>query len=224
MVKDGYVLETQGLVVGYPGNPLLGPLNLRLRLGDVLIVFGPNGSGKTTLLKTLTGLRKPLQGRIICCGGEPSRTASFIYLVPETTTLPVSITAEDYVKTIALLYKADSESVEEALAIVDIPRKVLIAKLSQGQRRRLQLSTAIVVKKKVRFIAIDDPTVGLDDEGLPLLADIVKNIKNYSAVIITSRENRLIELFHKEIPNTSVLHTDELRYRATKQTITRSTA
>ncbi|MEM3974156.1 MAG: hypothetical protein QW320_07310, partial [Ignisphaera sp.] len=105
-----------------------------------------------------------------------------------------------------------------------IPRKVLIAKLSQGQRRRLQLSTAIVVKKKVRFIAIDDPTVGLDDEGLPLLADIVKNIKNYSAVVITSRENRLIELFHKEIPNTSVLHTDELRYRATKQTITRSTA
>jgi len=69
------------------------------------------------------------------------------------------------------------------------------------------------VKDVVRFIAIDDPSVGLDDDAIPLLLDIVRNVREGSAVIITSREKRLVDAFREKVSDVTVIYTNDLHYR-----------
>ena len=59
------VLSIEGLTAGYDGAPVIRDIDLRVGAGEVVALLGPNGAGKTTTLKAVSGLVRPLRGRIV---------------------------------------------------------------------------------------------------------------------------------------------------------------
>ena len=82
------ILTLRDLEVGYGGRPLLPPIQLELRTGDVWALVGPNGSGKTTLLRSILGLLPRIGGRLDWGGRAPA-----VGYVPQRSSLDGSIPA-----------------------------------------------------------------------------------------------------------------------------------
>ncbi|MFZ5450197.1 MAG: ABC transporter ATP-binding protein [Thermodesulfobacteriota bacterium] len=84
------VIRVEALDLGYEDRLVLAGLNFRVKRGEFVGILGPNGSGKSTLLHALSGLLRPLQGRIVvkadALGGLPSRLrAQILAVVPQST-------------------------------------------------------------------------------------------------------------------------------------------
>ncbi len=75
--SDACVLELEGVVAGYGGARVLQGVDLKVRAGSITCIVGPNGAGKSTLLKTVSGVCRVLQGRVVlrgrtAAGGAPA--------------------------------------------------------------------------------------------------------------------------------------------------------
>ena len=73
MPDSAAALTVEGIVAGYGGVPVLNNVSVAARPGTITAVLGANGAGKTTLLRTISGLVKPRQGRILVDGANVSR-------------------------------------------------------------------------------------------------------------------------------------------------------
>src|SRR3954470_22795516 len=69
------VLSIEGLTAGYDGAPVIRDIDLRVGAGEVVALLGPNGAGKTTTLKAVSGLVRPLRGRIVFDGADTAKVA-----------------------------------------------------------------------------------------------------------------------------------------------------
>jgi zinc transport system ATP-binding protein len=179
----------ESLVIGYPGRRVAGPLDLEWRGGGVHFILGRNGSGKTTLARTLLGLAPPLSGRVRL---EPDGARAYVPQgESELDAAPVSVGEAVEMG----LWGRDARGrprpggrpggasrrerrarVERALAAVGLEarRDERFARLSRGQRTRVRIARALI--GEARFVVLDEPTAGLDDESRgelsPRLAEI----------------------------------------------------
>ncbi|MEO5375905.1 MAG: ATP-binding cassette domain-containing protein [Alphaproteobacteria bacterium] len=175
----------------FPGAPmpLFESLDLQLAPGQVMLVTGPNGSGKTTLARLLVGLLEPGRGQVMADGIDLRQLDSrwwrrqVGYLPQEPTFLPGSI--GDNLR--ALDPTLDTERLNAILAsaglkgfvdgqpqgletpIVDGGRT-----LALGLRRRLALARALV--NPIRLAVFDEPTEGMDGEGVAALHAVVNGL------------------------------------------------
>ncbi|ANF23358.1 ABC transporter ATP-binding protein [Thermococcus piezophilus] len=188
------MLELQNLVAGYGKIPIIGPINLQVEKGEVVILWGPNGVGKTTLLRTIASFLKPLEGSVKLNGKPIPKLKRKIFLLDERVTLPGSLKAIEYLKVVGALYGHYS-NYSKLLKYVGVHPNVLISHLSQGQQRRLQLASILAAESAELFL-IDDPTVGLDDYSVEALIPwFVEYLMNKDKiVIISTRTNYLKEL------------------------------
>ena len=69
------VLSIEGLTAGYDGAPVIRDISLHVGGGEVVALLGPNGAGKTTTLKAISGLVRPLRGRIVYDGADTAKIA-----------------------------------------------------------------------------------------------------------------------------------------------------
>ena len=69
------VLSIEGLTAGYDGAPVIRDISLHVGGGEVVALLGPNGAGKTTTLKAISGLVRPLRGRIVYDGADTTKIA-----------------------------------------------------------------------------------------------------------------------------------------------------
>ena len=79
-----FPLIAENLVVEFNGKHILGPLDLTVNKGDILLILGPNGSGKTTLLKSLHGIMKLKRGSIkwSCSDKSSMQKQMFVFQTP----------------------------------------------------------------------------------------------------------------------------------------------
>ena len=143
--------------------------------GEWVRITGPNGSGKTTLLRALAGLTRPDSGVIEWAGDVPL-PASRAYVGHATgwkDTLTVS-------ENLALGWSLDGEAAggdtvatDDALrrAGLERQRHLVLARLSQGQKKRLHL--ARLVHSTRRLWLLDEPTAALDDQGVELFTGLL---------------------------------------------------
>jgi ABC-2 type transport system ATP-binding protein len=134
----------------------------------LLAVLGPNGAGKTTTLEMLEGFTAPTSGAIRILGADPHRGGrswrARIGLVLQSTSLDAELTVRDTLSLFAQLYPAP-RPVDEVLELAGLTEdaQTRVGVLSGGQRRRVDVSIAIIGRPDILFL--DEPSTGLDPEA-----------------------------------------------------------
>lgn len=175
MPDNGDIIRTEGLTIGYRGEPVLAEIDLNIKKGEIFGILGPSGCGKSTLLKTLTGLLPPIKGRIFLAGEEisasdPERLAQarrHIGVLFQSGALIGSMSVADNV---ALPLKDSTNLpaeiirrvVQLKLDLVKLGDKGRLepAELSGGMKKRAGLARSMALDPQILFC--DEPSSGLD--------------------------------------------------------------
>ena len=154
---------------------LFAGLSFTAASGEWIRVVGPNGSGKTTLLRALAGLTRPEAGRIDWTGDAPlAESRAYVGHAPGwKDTLTVT-------ENLRLAWSLDGASADDdalahalAKAGLERQRSLSVARLSQGQKKRLHL--ARLARSTRPLWLLDEPTAALDDAGACLFSELISD-------------------------------------------------
>jgi iron complex transport system ATP-binding protein len=173
------VLSTQHLTIGYrkkgTENVIQHDLNLRLESGKLVGLIGPNGSGKTTLLRTIAGLLKPIDGKILIDDkhllllSQHEKALNVSFVLTEKVDIAnadvfdmVSFGRFPYNNWRGNLSEEDRKKVFQALQMVRMETMIhrLVSELSDGERQRVMIAKALA--QDTPIILLDEPTAHLD--------------------------------------------------------------
>ena len=171
----------------------LGPIDLEIREGEWLGVFGRNGSGKTTLLRILVGLSRLTTGTIAIReqrepGPEDWRAfRRSLGFMPERVALFDNLTGESTLRYFARLKGVDPSEVTPLLERVGLrdAAKRKTSGYSKGMRQRLNLAQALLGDPKV--LILDEPIEGLDAHGVRDFFELLKEVKGRTVVFSSHR-------------------------------------
>jgi heme exporter protein A len=186
-VTDHQHFSASNLTVSRGDRKIFSGLTFDAPVGKLLKLIGPNGSGKSTLLKALSGLIEPDDGDIK--SGTQSITldhdwlsANLCYLGHKNA-LKKEFTVIENIEFWAELWSTKDKIDSSITALgIDYLRDMPVQYLSSGQARRTALARSMCHGGQVWLY--DEPTVGLDDEGLSLLAKAMQNHLENSGIII----------------------------------------
>lgn len=175
MADAPYILSAKILEIGYNGKSITYPLNLSLQRGTLTALIGTNGCGKSTLIRTLSGLQKPLKGKVLIkndnvtslSGNRRARLISHVltdshYLRSITVRDMVGMGRFPYTNFSGKLTAKDSEVVEQSMLQVNVAHKAdqSLYSLSDGERQRTMIAKALAQDTPIIFL--DEPTSFLD--------------------------------------------------------------
>jgi len=193
------VVETVDLTKVYNGTTVVDKLNLRIEEGEIFGFLGPNGAGKTTTILMLLGLTEPTSGVARICGHnstrEPLKVKSIAGYVPERVGFYEDVTAHYNLAYTARLNGFPEEvvmqRVSEALEVVGLlpVAKNKVQTFSRGMKQRLAIADVLVKMPKLAFL--DEPTTGIDPEGVKEMLDLIKKIAEERKMTIIMSSHQL---------------------------------
>lgn len=180
-------IEFDDVVAGYKDLMILNNLSFQVRRGSITLLLGPNGAGKSTVLKTLFGLLKPRQGRILLDGADISGAsqkellARGIAFVPQGRNLFGQLTVFQNLELggITLGTKTTHERIPEVLEFFPRVKERLHSQasaLSGGEQKQLEIGRALLLRPKV--LLIDEPSIGLSPM---VVQDVFKLLQRLAA-------------------------------------------
>jgi len=175
----------------------LNHVSLSFKRGEIVLLAGPNGAGKSTLIKVLLGLVKPCEGHLKLNGKKSKVTNSFkstIGYLPEAVAFTESLNGYQILKFFATARGVKKTRISEVLSQIGLTNaaKRAVRGYSKGMRQRLGLGVAILTNPAL--LILDEPTGGLDQEGLNVLWDVMKDCaKEDRTVLISSHDLTLLE-------------------------------
>jgi ABC-2 type transport system ATP-binding protein len=144
----------------------LDGFTLAVREAEVLSLLGPNGAGKSTAIALLLGLRVPDSGAARLFGLDPRRTAARrnVGVAPQETAFPPTLRVGEVIEFVRCHYAwpLDASVLTEHFGLERLLRRQL-GGLSGGERRLV--AVALAFAGRPRFVALDEPTAGLDGEA-----------------------------------------------------------
>lgn len=191
-------VETVDLTKTYDNTTVVNKLNLHIEEGDIFGFLGPNGAGKTTTILMLLGLTEPTSGVARICGHnstrEPLKVKSISGYVPERIGFYDDLTARHNLTYTARLNglsdKLAMERIGESLEIVGLSEVTdhKVQEFSRGMKQRLAIADILIKRPKVAFL--DEPTSGIDPEGVREMLDLIAGIatEQEMTVILSSHQ------------------------------------
>jgi ABC-2 type transport system ATP-binding protein len=193
MGKSG-IIETNDLVKNYGKFTAVDKLNLRVEEGEVFGFLGPNGAGKTTTILMLLGLTEPTSGTALISGFDPTREPLKVKRItgylPEKVGFYEDLTATenlDYTAALnGLSREVASSKIKALLDMVGLSEMAehKVGTLSHGMKQRLGIADVMIKDPKVAFF--DEPTSGIDPEGIEQVLAIIKNMAKQKVTIVLS--------------------------------------
>jgi Cu-processing system ATP-binding protein len=151
----------------YPNVNALHPLNMSVKAGEVLGLFGHNGAGKSTLMKLILGVLKPSSGEVRALGHCPRSNQAHDYrtlfgYLPENVSFYEHLTGREVLHYLAKLKGHNKTQADKLLDEVNLSHASdrAVKTYSKGMRQRLGLAQAFLGEPKL--LILDEPTVGLD--------------------------------------------------------------
>ena len=193
-MPDAAALAIEDVVAGYGGVPVLNGVSVAARPGTITAVLGANGAGKTTLLRTISGLVRPRQGRILVDGTNLARrhpediARAGVAHVPEGQGVITELTVEENLRLGAL--SRPGGSVRSA-ALADAYRRFpLLAErrkrqaglLSGGERQVLVIARALMSAPRV--LLLDEPSLGLAPRMVAQVMDLVRKLRDEAGLTV----------------------------------------
>lgn len=214
------VLKCEHLHKNFGKKEILKDVSLELEKGDILGFIGPNGAGKTTTIKLILGLQSITSGTVKINGYDI--TSNFtnairnVGAIVENPDLYMYLTGYENLKLIANLYKeVGKERIDEVVKLVKLENRIndKVSRYSLGMRQRLGIAQAIL--HKPNLLILDEPTNGLDPEGIKEIRELLKDLaeKEEMAVLISSHNLLELETFCNKIciiKNGKVMETNKI--------------
>ncbi|MGT2951343.1 lantibiotic ABC transporter ATP-binding protein [Streptococcus cuniculi] len=181
-------LQVEHLQKEFKDKVVLQDLSFEIESGTVCGLLGVNGAGKSTLMKILFGLEKADKGQILMDGrsqNDRDRSRTLGALI-ESPAIYQNLSAFDNLKTRALLYGISDERIWEVLRLVGLSDtgKKRVKAFSLGMKQRLGIGMAMLTEP--RFLILDEPTNGLDPDGIKDLLQLIRSLKEQQMTILVS--------------------------------------
>ncbi|GEK90170.1 ABC-2 type transport system ATP-binding protein [Alkalibacterium putridalgicola] len=170
---------------------IIEDVSFDIQAGEIVGFLGPNGSGKTTTLRMIVGLSTPTSGDVEICGyslkKEFVKAMSNVGCIIEGPDLYDYMSGYRNLELLASMSKdVTKKDIDEAVALVGMENRIhdKVAVYSMGMKQRIGLAQALI--HKPRLLILDEPTNGLDPQGIHEFREIVKNLareKNISVLI-----------------------------------------
>ena len=195
-----YVLTTENLGKQYRHFKALGGLTMHVPKGAIYGFVGRNGAGKTTLIRMICGLQEPTSGSFTLYGTKNSdrnivRARRRMGAVVETPSIYLDMTAEDNLRQQYLILGLPSfDGIPELLKLVGLENtgKKKAKHFSLGMKQRLGI--AIALAGDADFLILDEPTNGLDPQGIIEMRELILRLNREKQITVLISSHILDEL------------------------------
>jgi branched-chain amino acid transport system ATP-binding protein len=193
------MLEVRGLSVAYGRIKALDGIDFHIAKGECVALLGSNGAGKTTTLNTISGLLKPLAGRIafegVQIGGEPAHriVARGIVQVPEGRKIFPELTVKENLTVGGYIHgRPATADLERAFALFPVLHQRLAQSggtLSGGEQQMLAVARALMGRPKL--LMLDEPSLGLAPLIVEQLFEAIAKIKAETTLLLVEQNVHL---------------------------------
>lgn len=180
------------------GTAVLKNVNLIVPEGAVYGFLGPNGAGKTTTLRLLLGLLRMQKGSVKIFGNSFAQNRISILkqtgsLIEQPSLYP-HLTGSENLDVYRIIYGCTKQRVEEVLKLVklDDARGKLVKAYSLGMKQRLSIALALLHKPKL--LILDEPTNGLDPQGIIEIRELIASLAKDTGVTVLVSSHNLSEV------------------------------
>ncbi len=200
------ILECNNLCKTISKKEILKDISFNVDSGDLLGFIGPNGAGKTTTIKLILGLQSITSGTVKINGFDVQKdfekAIQKVGTIVENPDLYMYMTGYQNLKLISRMYKGiNEERIQEVIKLVNLENRIndKVSKYSLGMRQRLGIAQAIL--HKPNLLILDEPTNGLDPEGIKQLRILLTELaqKENMAILISSHNLSELESFCNKI-------------------------
>lgn len=193
------LLEVKNLVKSYNSRKVVDKVNLNVKRGEIVGLLGPNGAGKTTTFYMIVGVTPSDGGEILFDNQKIShlpihmRSNFGIGYLPQEPSLFNRLTVEKNImailETVTMKWQKRHQRLEELLRELNIEhlRKNKVYTLSGGEKRRLEITRALV--KKPSFILLDEPFSGIDPIVVSEAQSIITDLRSKGIGVLLTDHN-----------------------------------
>jgi neutral amino acid transport system ATP-binding protein len=191
------VLETEGVVAGYvPEVDILGGVSVNVKEGEIVTIVGPNGAGKSTLIKTIFGLLRPREGRIVfrerdIAGRRPHDiTRLGLSYVPQLDNVFPSLTVEENLEMGSLdrsRTKDQKDRMYELFPRLGERRSQAAGTMSGGERQMVAMAKALMPDPQV--LLLDEPSAGLAPAFVDAIFEKTQEVNQEGVTIVMVEQN-----------------------------------
>ncbi len=186
------VIEAAGLTKKYGQFTAVDSLDLSIHKSEIFGLLGPNGAGKTTTILMLLGLTEPTSGTVRVAGydsvRDPLSVKSIVGYLPDNVGFYPNMTGRQNLRYTASLnrmpHKEAEEHIDGLLAEVGLSDAAdkRTGKYSKGMRQRLAVADALV--KRPSILILDEPTIGIDPDGVREMLALLSRLKTEEGMTI----------------------------------------
>ncbi len=211
-----HALETRRLTYRFGSDKVLDDVNLQVEQGTIYGFLGPNGAGKTTTLKLALGLLRKQEGSIQVFGMpfEQSRLQVLrrIGSLIESPSLYGHLTATENLRIWQRIYDCPEERIAHVLGLVGLSdtRKKNASQFSLGMKQRL--SIAIALLHAPDMLILDEPTNGLDPNGIIEIRELLKKLSHEEGLTILISSHLLAEI-EKLVSHVGIIHKGKMLFQ-----------
>ena len=211
------VIHMRGVSKAFGRHQVIDALDLAVPPTSIFAFLGNNGEGKSTLIRLATGLLRPDQGQIEVLGLDLARERKAILgqigCIVDAPSLYPNLTAGEFLRIGCTIKGLARSEVERVLALVGLSaaRDRLSGKFSLGMKQRLAIAHALLGAP--RLLILDEPTNGLDPEGLRDMRQLLQSLPALTGCTVFVSSHNLDEV-EKIASHVAVLKGGKIRYQA----------
>lgn len=203
------VLQINGLSKNYGPITALNELNLTIEAGNIYGLLGPNGSGKTTTLGIILGILAQTSGDFEWFGGAyGDKYRMRIGAILETPNFYPYLNAEKNLEIIQAIKHSYDDNLDELLETVNLAhrKKSKFRAYSLGMKQRLAIAATLIGQPDV--VIFDEPTNGLDPEGIAEVRNILRKVADSGKTVIMA--SHLLDEVEKICSHVAIIKNGQL--------------
>ncbi|HDR8040763.1 ABC transporter ATP-binding protein [Bacillus sp. AY2-1] len=193
-----YIVETNNLTKKYKKSSVVSGVNLKIPEGEIYGFLGPNGAGKTTSIRMLLGLIKATEGNISIFGKDLNKNRlsilSDVGALVENPSYYAHLNAIENLEVYRILRNIPKEKIHAVLKTVGLQNAAhqKVKEYSLGMKQRLGLAIALLGDP--RLLILDEPTNGLDPQGIHEMRELIKSLAKERGITILVSSHLLSEI------------------------------